>query len=77
MRRPVKIGLIAPAAIAPATAFAHPGAHRLESVWSLLHAFSNIDHLLVLGAGFAALAAVAILLERNSGGIVAARLKAR
>ena len=72
MRNITKIALLCAAAVAPASALAHPGPHRLESVWSLLHAFSHVDPLLVAGAGLAALAAVTTLLERKNREIVAA-----
>jgi hydrogenase/urease accessory protein HupE len=34
----------------PATAAAHPGPHSEDLTWSLLHAFTQADHLLTMAA---------------------------
>jgi hydrogenase/urease accessory protein HupE len=34
----------------PATVQAHPGPHREDLGWSLLHAFTQADHLLTMAA---------------------------
>ncbi len=69
MRNLVKVVLAGVASVAPASAFAHPGPHRNEAVWSLLHAVTNADHRLVIGVGAAVLAAAiaAILLSEKAG----------
>ncbi|PWB81282.1 MAG: hypothetical protein C3F11_15635 [Methylocystaceae bacterium] len=40
--------LTAAASLLPATAMAHPGSHPEDLSWSLLHAFTQPDHLLTM-----------------------------
>lgn len=47
------------ATLLPATALAHPGPHRETLDWSLLHAFTEPDHLLTM-ASIAIWAAMAV-----------------
>jgi len=53
MRALKKLSLAGVASLPPAAAFAHPGPHRDDAVWSLLHILTNPDHWLVIGAGVA------------------------
>jgi len=66
MRRLTKLPFIAIASLAPATAFAHPGPHRDDAAWTLLHLLSNPDHWLVIGAGVAIALGSAALLALQS-----------
>jgi len=63
-----KLSLAAVASLAPAAALAHPGPHRDDAVWSLLHIVTNPDHWLVIGAGVAiALGSAALVALRPQG----------
>ncbi len=53
MRRLTKLPFIALTALAPATAFAHPGPHHGDAAWALPHVVSNSDHLLLISVGVA------------------------
>lgn len=59
MRVHTKLGLLTLASLAPAAAFAHPGPHRNEAAWILVHALTHPDHLLVIGVAVAVVVALA------------------
>jgi hydrogenase/urease accessory protein HupE len=70
--------LAAGAWLSPISAFAHSGAHRNEMAWSLVHAVTNADHMLVIGSGAALLAWTAtVLLASKSERTASAPVKAR
>jgi hydrogenase/urease accessory protein HupE len=79
MRSLARNVLAVSASLAPLSAFAHPGPHRDEMAWGLVHAISNPDHsLMAIGAGTAlvawiAAALVAVKSDRTAAGRVDAR----
>jgi hydrogenase/urease accessory protein HupE len=50
MRHGLKKFLAISALFVPASAQAHPGPHREEMLWSLIHAVTQIDHLAAMAA---------------------------
>lgn len=78
MRNLARNVLVVAASLAPASAFAHPGPHRNEAAWMLLHAVTNADHLLLIGAGGAFLVSIAaVLLAATFDRIAVASVDAR
>ena len=59
MRHGLRKFLAISALFVPASAQAHPGPHREELLWSLVHAVTQMDHLAAIGVGAALAAAVA------------------
>ncbi len=57
MNRTAKTAISIAALLLPATAQAHPGPHHEDLNWSLLHAFTQPDHLLTMAlvVGWAAM----------------------
>jgi len=70
MRRALRNILAMGALVVPASAQAHPGPHREELLWSLVHCVTESDHLAALAAAsFGAaifVAAAALLVTRES-----------
>ena len=67
MRNPGKLSLIvAVGLLTPAAALAHPGPHRGDAAWTLLHVLTNSDHLLLIGVGVAIALGSAALLALQS-----------
>lgn len=61
MRHGLRKFLAVSALFVPASAQAHPGPHREELLWSLVHAVTQMDHLAVMAAmGAGATLAVAV-----------------
>lgn len=61
MRHGVRKFLAVSALFVPASAQAHPGPHREELLWSLVHAVTQMDHLAAMAAvGVGATLAVAV-----------------
>jgi hydrogenase/urease accessory protein HupE len=70
--------VVVAASLAPLSASAHPGPHRDEMAWVLVHALTNADHSLVIGAGLALAAWIAmtiVLLARPERAAVTSRDK--
>ena len=53
MRHGLRKFLAVSALFVPASAQAHPGPHREELLWSLVHAVTQMDHLAAIGVGAA------------------------
>ncbi len=70
MRHAIRNFLAMGAFAVPASAQAHPGPHREELLWSLVHAVTQSDHIAAMAAtGFGAaifLAVAALLVTRES-----------
>ena len=61
MRHGLRKFLAVSALFVPASAQAHPGPHREELLWSLVHAVTQMDHLAAMAAvGVGATLAVAV-----------------
>ncbi|HXY59299.1 MAG TPA: hypothetical protein VEH76_12040 [Methylocystis sp.] len=60
MRNLTGLSLLAFASLAPTAALAHPGPHRNEAAWLLVHALTHSDHLLVIVAAIAVALALAV-----------------
>jgi len=60
MRNLTGLSLLAIASLAPTAALAHPGPHRNEAAWLLVHFLTHSDHLLVIFAAVAVALALAV-----------------
>ena len=60
MRTLTNLSLLAFASLAPTAAVAHPGPHRNEAAWLLVHALTHSDHLLVIAAAVTVAVALAL-----------------
>jgi len=60
MLKLANLSLLAFASLAPTAALAHPGPHRNEAAWVLVHVLTHSDHLLVIAAAIAVAAAFAL-----------------